>query len=137
MTYNTVVGIGDCGRSKMKSMFYYDREKECSYLQFKYLGHINDLNNIKDDVKEFMFYLGHSMVDAAPSFRYYISNEKILELMPEEKFDKINIYLRSLKLKMLTGDYTTEEKSNLKFINFFMDSFEKNLIVDANVKELM
>lgn len=122
---------------KMSQMFYYDKKKECNYLQFKYLGNFSDLDSIKDDVKEYMLFLGLTAVHNSPSFRYYLNNKELLDLLVTVKFDDVNLLLRKLKLKIIMKKCTPEETSNYKFLNFFMSSYEKGLIEDVEPKELM
>ena len=120
----------------MSRMFYFDRKKNKNYLQFKYLGELNDLEDIKEDVKEYMLLLGMTAIEGVPAFRYYINSQEILDLLVTLDFDGINKMLRLMKIKILTGKCNNEEKSNYTFINFFMFSFEKKLIKDVSYNEL-
>lgn len=120
----------------LKQMVRFDSNEKKWYIQFKYYGEFEILSAIKDDIKDDMLYIGNSIFDGSPIFRYYINNTNILDKLKVGDIKGVSVLLRHLKLKVaMDKDVTNVDKSIYRFFNFFLNSLDNNLIKYTDARE--
>lgn len=114
-----------------RNLVRYDKKLKKDYIQFKYYGEYDILSRIKEDVIDELFFMGLSVFDNSPIFRFYFDNQQILEKVKRNELGELNILLRRLKLKVFSNKASSHEKSVYTFFNFLSNSMERFLIKSA------
>jgi len=96
-----------------------------NHIIFIFYGDWSQLNYIYQDCSRDLVYIANSKNTGAPIFKYYydLDNDLVNDT------DKLNLYLRELKIRHYTKkDLTLQEKSYFTFFRFFIKS-DKELLI--------
>lgn len=94
-------------------------------LQFKFYGDWHEINYIYGDCQKYLFFVSNDTKDGAPIFIYKHGLSDIII----NDVDKLNLYLRDLKIRHVTKkDLNEDELSMYTFFRFYIKSKKEQLV---------